>query len=869
MRLIFLLALKNLASKSTRTAGSILAISIGLGTAIAIFTLDYNTILSQRMRLKMEYGEPDLELKPLNKYRTDIAGLEKELRKVQGIETLAPIFFRSTNLYPEKNKPINIFLCGFTPEGNKRFNAYRLVAGKDLPPGEMRAILLSSYLARDHNISLGDYLYLKKPGIKSVSTKCIPAGNTPPEQTAPLEWGKFKVVGLIAPEHLGAKNNGQVGIIPFYAGVEFYQSLFAFFWAQTEEGYPPDKLKAELGGLVRVSKPSFAIIGESALERAFRNGVHICGFFALGLGLFVVFSSFSMSLLERIKQIGLLKLAGATSGQISLMFLTEATIMALIASVLGLIFGLGLTAVMIKFRITTLGLGKPVYSFHVPWDRVMVIMVLGIIMDYWGALYPIFKARRISPISSINPRENDADNKGHKTSKISALVFSIVCLAALYFFISPFIAAGKQARIFILSGLGSVVVFSIFLLLIPILTKYTIRAVYFILAPYLKIEGRLAMKNIENSPSRVRFSVCALMLVVAGALSLNSMIHSLDREIDDWADVAMQDRAYLFSSRKIPPSDLDPIRGLPMVEALVPMSNTVTTPYFIKGVDPAELAKFGPFAKDPGNPVYKEFIQTDSLIVSKQFARIYKLGTGKKLTLSTSEGKKVFRVLAVMDDYGFFPFQRAYAIMAGANFSRYFCISGDEADMFSIKLDTKDSFLGLRREVRHKIKWPANFNTKWGESIISMATADEINTVFHQNIRPNFIIFDVILYMIVILIGIGTLNSLLISALERKKEIGLMRVVGMTTEQISRMLLIEGGMIGLVSGILGVLMGLILSAIAINGLAVVSGLELSYPLPLSWIIICFAGAIVLAISAGIYPARKTRQFSVIEAIQYE
>jgi putative ABC transport system permease protein len=789
---------------------------------------------------------------------------------VQGIETLAPIFFRSTNLYPNKTKPLNIFLCGFTPEGNKRLNAYRLVAGEDLPPGDMRAILLNSNLARKHHIRLGDYVFLKKPAIKSVSAKCMgSAGNGPPDQTASVQWGKFKVVGFIAPEHLGAKNNSRVGIIPFYAGVEFFKSLFPFFWAQTADGYPQDKLKAELGGMVRVSKPSFAIIGESSMERAFRNGVHICAFFALGLGLFVVFSSFSMSLLERIKQIGLLRLVGATSSQISLMFLTEATIMALIASILGLIFGLGLTAVLIKFRITTLGLGKPVFSFHVPWGQVMVIMVLGIIMDYWGALYPMLKARRISPISSLNPRENDANSKTHKTSKVSVLVLFIVCLSALYFFISPFITAGKQARIFILSGLGSVAVFSIFLLLIPTFSKYSIRAAYFTLAPYLKIEGKLAMKNIENSPSRIRFSVCALMLVVAGALALNSMINSMDREIDDWADVAMQDRVYLFSSRKIPPSELDPIRGLPMVQALIPMSSTVTTPYFIKGVDPTEMVKFGPFAKDPDSPVYKEFSQADSLIVSKQFARIYKLGPGDKLTLSTSEGKKDSRVLAVMDDYGFFPYQRAYALMDEANFTRYFCISGDEADMFNIKLKTEDSFRKFRRGIRHKIKWPANFYTMADDFIISMATAREINIVFHENIRPNFIIFDVILYIIVILIGIGTLNSLLISALARKKEIGLMRVVGMTADQISRTLLIEGGMIGLVSGILGVLMGLILSAIAINGLAVVSGLELSYPLHLRWIIISFVGAIVVAISAGIYPAKKTQQFSVIEAIQYE
>ncbi len=96
-----------------------------------------------------------------------------------------------------------------------------------------------------------------------------------------------------------------------------------------------------------------------------------------------------------------------------------------------------------------------------------------------------------------------------------------------------------------------------------------------------------------------------------------------------------------------------------------------------------------------------------------------------------------------------------------------------------------------------------------------------------------------------------------------------MRVVGMTNDQIFRTLLIEGGMIGLVSGILGVLMGLLLSVIAIQGLETVSGLKLSYPFSYLLIIISFVGAIVVATVSAIYPAKKTRQFSVIEAIQYE
>jgi putative ABC transport system permease protein len=844
-----------------------------LGTAIAIFTLDYNTILSQRFRLKRQYGKPDLELQPKNRYQADIKGLEKEILGVQGIEAVTPIFFYSTNLYINQDKPINIFLCGLTPKANKRFNAYRLVNGVDLSAADDRTILLTSTIAKDYRIKLGEYVFLKKTVNKPVSSKCFSSERTnlEPWQNQGEQWGKFKVVGFIAPVHLGARNNAQVGILPFYAGEGFFSgsSIFPFFWAQKANGRSLEELKAELSGLVNVSRPSFAVIGESSMERAFRNGVHICGLFALGLGLFVVFNSFSMSLMERVKQIGLLRLTGATSIQICLIFLAEAAMIAVVASSLGLMMGLGLTRILMFFRITTLGLGKTFYFFYIPWCQVLSIIGLGIIMDFGGALYPILRARKISPVRAIFPRESETEYLERRRFKSVVFAIFAVFLLALYFLISPYLTSGKQSPIFILSGLASLAIFFIFLILIPLFSKYSNRLAYLCLSPFYKLESRMAQKNIENSPSRIGFSVCALMLMVAGALSLKTMIKSMNQEIDHWADVALQDKVFFYSSRKISLTELHPLRELAMVEAFVPMSATVTTPYFIKGVDAGELAKFGPFAENLDNAIYKDFRQSDSLIISTQFARNYNLTAGDRLTLFTSEGEKKFRILTVMDNYGFFPFQRAYALMEESRLARYFCVGSDEIDQFTIKLKKGYSFLDLRREIWHRLKWPANFYTSWGRFILSMTPAIQTKKIFHKNIRPNFIIFDVILYMVVVLIGVGTLNSLLISALERKKEIGLMRVVGMSADQIFRILLIEGGMIGLVSGILGTLMGVFLSVIAIQGLEVVSGLQLGYPVSPWLIVISFVGAIALATIAGIYPAKKTRQFSVIEAIQYE
>jgi hypothetical protein len=273
MRLIFLLALKNLTYKPTRTVCSILAICIGLGTAIAIFTLDHNTILSQRFRLKRHYGKPDLELRSKNRYQADIKDLEKKLLEMRGIKAVAPIFFYSTNLYLNKDKPLNIFLCGFTPQANKRFNAYRMVDGEDLSEGDSRTILLTSTVAENYQIRLGEYVYLKKSFNKSVSHKCFSSARTnlEPWQNQGEQWGRFKVVGFIAPVHLGGRNNGQVGIMPFYAGKDFFSgsSIFPFFWTQKTDGYSLKKLKTELNSLVNVSEPSFAVIGESSMERAF------------------------------------------------------------------------------------------------------------------------------------------------------------------------------------------------------------------------------------------------------------------------------------------------------------------------------------------------------------------------------------------------------------------------------------------------------------------------------------------------------------------------------------------------------------------------------------------------------------------------
>jgi putative ABC transport system permease protein len=133
----------------------------------------------------------------------------------------------------------------------------------------------------------------------------------------------------------------------------------------------------------------------------------------------------------------------------------------------------------------------------------------------------------------------------------------------------------------------------------------------------------------------------------------------------------------------------------------------------------------------------------------------------------------------------------------------------------------------------------------------------------------DFLIFDVIILLTSVLAAIGVTNQLILAVHTRRRELALLRVLGMTPDQIRKMLLLEGGFVGLLGGTLAVALGIPLGLGSIAALKLVSAFEVNFELPWFYPPLTVAGAVCIALMAAIYPARRAASSRSAEFIHYE
>jgi len=130
-------------------------------------------------------------------------------------------------------------------------------------------------------------------------------------------------------------------------------------------------------------------------------------------------------------------------------------------------------------------------------------------------------------------------------------------------------------------------------------------------------------------------------------------------------------------------------------------------------------------------------------------------------------------------------------------------------------------------------------------------------------------LFDVMSIITMIVAALGVINTLTMNVVERTREIGMLRSLGMTRRQIARMILAEAGMMGVVGGVLGLLFGVLMARTVLGSMNRMAGLRLQFTLPLEGVIISLIIALIISQVAALWPARRAARIRIIEAIQFE
>lgn len=857
------LARRNLRERFGRTLFSVLGITVGIATVIGVFTLDHNTVEGMKIRLSDQW-KPDLEVRAGEEVRDP----KSVLAQTEGVAGSVAVFQHEAVARVEGRtaaKPTRIRVFAIEAAALPEIDAYSLLDGTDLDrAAERPQALIGSTLAQAQGLAIGDTVYLSRPQ-RAALKDCVNGELTVIEREnreAPVEFG-FEVAGILKPERLGRRANGEVAVIDYGWGRKLYADarVDARYWVTSDATVDLAGLQSRLSANFAYDSSRKAVVGAQADEVAFRNGVRLAGLLALVLGLYVIFHTLSMSLVERIREVGVLHALGATRAQIARVFLCEALFLAGFGGALGIAGGLGLAKLLLNYGITTLGTGHHFPSFIVPWTVVLSLAGLGVGIALVGSVFPLMRAGHADTVEALRGEEALANSKHQKGFHLFAALLLAVMLPALYLVIVPVVGPASGPLVgAILLAVGVLAVMVVVPLVLPSLVVSVCKRITQPLIRLWPFAGRMAGRAMEQGPRRVAVSTAAIAMVIAAFVGLKAMTNSLRAETEVWSDAALRDRLYV---RNLPDTSFTELRralhGHPEVLGVETASIRHDSPFLLLGQSAEELFAYGPLARQP--ELRNVFERKHGIVLSDRVARNLGYKVGDRVRVGTGGAKVVeFQVIAISDEYGYFPHpdERMYGVVADHYMKQYFCLELDRPEIIAIRTKPGADFHGITDLVRAHLNGGGDMNTLNGNTLPA---------VYLRDIDTDFMLFDLILFLTGLLATLGVLNAQLLAGMERAAEIGILRAIGATPRQVTGAIWIEALVIGVLGGVFGLVLGAVLGPVILSTLENLSGLVLPDRGPGWWALLAFVAAVVAPFIASLYPARRASKSSLVRAVR--
>jgi len=277
------------------------------------------------------------------------------------------------------------------------------------------------------------------------------------------------------------------------------------------------------------------------------------------------------------------------------------------------------------------------------------------------------------------------------------------------------------------------------------------------------------------------------------------------------------------------------------------------------GIDPDTYREAGEleFVSGQGEPdaLWARFREGGALFISTTVADRYEVKQGQTLRLITARGEHDFYVAGVAVD-----FTGQGNIVTGHwdDMRRWFAKSG--VDRFTIKLAPGYTTDEVRGAIEDRYQASRN---------ISVETTQDFKTQIIDLSQRSFRLFDVLGLIGILVAALGVINTMMMNVVERQREIGSLRSLGLTRWQTTKMVLAEAATLGAIGGVFGLAFGYVLSQIFVDALNAMTGYNLQYVFVAS--VFGVGGVIALAVSqiAALYPAWKAAGVNVVEAVKHE
>ena len=849
LHLLRTITFRHLYHHKGRTLLSIIGIALGVGVFVSVQTAIHTAIESFNASVDHVSGKTNLQVTSFGRGFPEEVYLK--VKKAPGVKAATPVIQYVSKIDEPIGEPL--YLLGIDVFSDRPFREYQFYEPYDeglLFLKHPNSIAITEKLANRHGLKKGEKITLIV-GSKKVT---------------------FTITNLLRMEGPAKSLEGNFGLIDIASAQEALEKvgLIDRIDLMVDKSIPMEAIERELkkvippGVEVRRSNTRSGQIEK--MVSAFHLNLTALSFISLIVGMFLIYNAISVSVIQRRREIGILRSIGLTRHQVLGLFIGEAAWIGCLGSLVGIGVGLGLAKLMLYLvsrTITALYILVKAEHLSISPSVLIVGFAMGVLAAVFSSIGPAKEASKIAPKEALamGTLETKIKTRLGRFSLIGIGLLILSLILALQRPIDHRPVFGFLAALLILIGVS---------FLVPSVTTLLNR----LLAPLLHFlfgsEGKLASRYLHDSMARTVITIAALMTALSMLISISIMILSFRKTVDLWVEQSINGDVFIFPgsysitgySALLPLEVSRALPSLPGVKAVDSFRALEVEyqrqPALIASVDGEVFLKMKVIRFTRGNPqaILRQFAAGQAILVTESFSLRHNVKAGDRIKLNTPQGEREFFISGVFYDYSS---DWGMVLLEKKLFQSLW--KDETLHSAGIYLKEGVSQENFKEVIRERYSKPYRLFV-----VSHRELRNEVLKIFDQT----FAITYALEFIAIIVAVLGIINSLNALIIERQRDIGIVRAVGAFQRQIWKTTLIEAGMIGFFSHIFGLLCGFLLSILLIYVINKQSfGWTIQFSIPLwslieSWLIVMFT-----SIGAGFIPARRAAKMNLVESLRME
>lgn len=838
------IAWRGLLARPLRTALAVIGIALGVAVVTATIITGASSEQALRGATVDLLGTADVRLRAFDDVGFSPRAVQA-VRALPDVRAAAPVAERrlTVSTVPGDNERVfTLLVLGIDADTDAAIRSPNVVAGVPLSATATDGVLAPRAWAERNGLGVGDELLLagRRQGI-----------------------GALTIVGLIADSGLGALEGGDVLVMSRAALDGAFEIPAPIRYIDVDLGDEPtdaavDRVTASLDEPFVVETADDTAARFASAQEAFVGVALLFSLVALVVGAFMVANTLAMTVGERTRELGLLRAAGTTSRQVLGIVLRQAIALGLAGSIVGVVAGIALAAVLIGVLSSTravLLVGLPL-----PIGGLIVAFLLGLSVTLVGAAVPAARAARLSPLDAMRPSRGADRALGERLRPLIMAEIAVVALAVVLV-----LFAGTDTPLL-------PVVVSLALLLGGAV------AAAFVLEPLGRLVGRpfewffgaqglLGRANLGRDRARTGLTVGAMMIALAAVVALGTVAESAragtERRVASIlpGGHAIRTGVPLDVEAFRPTFDAtdgvaaaSPVLQLPVVR----VDGETREEAEIAGIDPNVFQDEGALLISGADRADAFFALRNggAVLVPKSLAARAGIDPGDTVSLGLPGADAHDLTVAALVEYSLPARTADGALLVSAADARD--LFGATASSLWImvpqpRLPSSAVAAGVR----------ATAVQLGSEALTAPQLAAELSSTLDRLVG----LFDVLALIAVVIAALGIINTLGVGIGERVREIAILRSHGMTVGQVQAMVVAEAAIMGAIAGVLALGIGLLVAVTLVGGgisPELDAGIRLPWPLLIAVLLL---GTGVAAL-AGIYPARVAASLPIVGNLKH-